>query len=231
MTKPSRDGVALGVQCFFTALVALGAAFASYRHGLRFALRFGADETTAWIWPLIVDGLLTIATVELWKSGSGSRWQAWLAFVFGISLSLCANVASAPELSIFGVMVAACPPLALLLAVELLNRALERRRSPSVPVADVAPDTASDKLSTDPEQPVDKSAEQRMWEFYEAECRQGRTPTGADLDRVAGTHNYGRRILRKWRGAGRLAPLAQGPHLTKVTLTPSRSDSGHNAEP
>src|SRR6184192_2648813 len=98
MTAPSRDSLALGVQCFFTGLVALGAAFASYRHGLNFALRFGADETTAWIWPLIVDGLLTIATVELWKPADGSRWQAWLAFVFGVSLSLCANVASAIEL-------------------------------------------------------------------------------------------------------------------------------------
>jgi hypothetical protein len=33
-------------------------------------VRFGADEATAAIWPLIVDGLLTTATVELWKAGS-----------------------------------------------------------------------------------------------------------------------------------------------------------------
>lgn len=209
MTKPSRDSLALGVQCFFTGIVAIGAAFASYRHGLQFALRFGADETTAWIWPLIVDGLLTIATAELWKA-SGSKWQAWLAFVFGISLSLCANVASAPELSIFGIMVAACPPLALLLAVELLNRALKRRRSSPVEAADVLQVTAAHELSTDLDLPVGKTAEQRMWEFYETECRQGRTPTGADLDRIAGTHNYGRRILRKWRAAGHLAHHA-GP--------------------
>jgi hypothetical protein len=39
-------------------LVALGAAYASYRHGREFALRFGADEATAAIWPLIVDGLV-----------------------------------------------------------------------------------------------------------------------------------------------------------------------------
>jgi hypothetical protein len=38
------------------ALVCLGAAYASYRHGREFALRFGADEITAAIWPLIVDG-------------------------------------------------------------------------------------------------------------------------------------------------------------------------------
>lgn len=39
-----------------------------------------------------------------------------------------------------------------------------------------------------------------MW--AEAEYRQGRMPSGADLDRIAGTHNYGRRVLRKWRTAG-----------------------------
>nr|WP_166639628.1 DUF2637 domain-containing protein [Amycolatopsis sp. SID8362] len=198
----------LGVQCLCTGLVALGAAFASYRHGLQFALRFGADETTAWIWPLIVDGLLTIATVELWKSGAGSRWQAWLAFVFGVSLSLCANIASASSLSAFGIMVAACPPLALLLAVELLNRSLKHHRATTASVTP-SQEPRSTEVSTRSDEPEEQTAEQRMWAFYESECRRGRTPTGADLDRVAGTHNYGRRILRKWRAAGHLATNGQ----------------------
>jgi hypothetical protein len=43
-------------------LVTVGAACASYRHGQAFALRFGEDATTAAIWPLIVDGLLTTAS-------------------------------------------------------------------------------------------------------------------------------------------------------------------------
>ncbi|MGW3993180.1 DUF2637 domain-containing protein [Amycolatopsis sp. NPDC004772] len=123
--------LALSVQCACTGLVALGAAYASYRHGREFALRFGADTVTASIWPLLVDGLLTIATVELWKShrddSESGRWVAWLAFAFGICLSLVANVGSAPVLSLLQVTVAACPPLVLLLAVELLNRALKRR--------------------------------------------------------------------------------------------------------
>ncbi|GAB3683945.1 hypothetical protein GCM10027597_32370 [Saccharopolyspora tripterygii] len=111
----------------------MGAAYVSYRHGREFALRFGADETTATLWPLIVDGLLTMATIELWKAGHRYRateqWKAWLSFTLGIGLSLCANIASAPELNAFSVAVAACPPLALLLSVELLNQALKRRRA------------------------------------------------------------------------------------------------------
>jgi len=35
---------------------------------LHVATRFGTDVATAAIWPLIVDGLLIVATVELWKS-------------------------------------------------------------------------------------------------------------------------------------------------------------------
>ncbi|WP_024800171.1 DUF2637 domain-containing protein [Nocardia sp. BMG51109] len=207
----------LWVQCVCTAVVALGAAYASYRHGREFALRFGADETTAGIWPLIVDGLLTLATVELWKTGrernAGGRWAAWSAFVFGICLSLCANIAAAPVLSVFSVVVAACPPLALLLAVELLNRALKRHHAETI---ETITETGETDETTEPAAPVvrlapvpawsgpraELTAEQRMWEYYRSERSQGRTPTGAELDRIAGTNNYGRKVLRRWQAAG-----------------------------
>lgn len=57
----------LHLQWAFTLLVAVGVAYVSYRHGREFALRYGVDETTATLWPLIVDGLLTLATIELCK--------------------------------------------------------------------------------------------------------------------------------------------------------------------
>ncbi|MEV6228056.1 DUF2637 domain-containing protein [Saccharopolyspora shandongensis] len=136
--KPSTQSLGLDrslhLQCACTLLVAVGAAYVSYRHGREFALRFGADTTTATLWPLIVDGLLTMATIELWKTSNHhnaatGQWKAWLSFTLGIGLSLCANIASAPELNIFSISVAACPPLALLLSIELLNQALKRRRA------------------------------------------------------------------------------------------------------
>ncbi|GAB3474067.1 DUF2637 domain-containing protein [Amycolatopsis cihanbeyliensis] len=129
VTSSPRPDRALHLQCACTLLVAVGAAYVSYQHGHDFALRFGADQTTATLWPLIVDGLLTTATIELWKSrrDTTSPWKAWLAFSLGIALSLCANIASAPHLNPLAIAVAATPPLALLLAVELLNHALKRR--------------------------------------------------------------------------------------------------------
>lgn len=88
-SSPAPDR-SLHLQYACTLLVAVGAAYVSYRHGRDFALRFGADEITAAIWPLIVDGLLTTATVELWKAGhnrAAGQWKAWLAFPLGILLS------------------------------------------------------------------------------------------------------------------------------------------------
>ncbi|AUI60387.1 hypothetical protein B1H26_24385 [Amycolatopsis sp. BJA-103] len=224
------------MQCGCTALVAIGAAYASYRHGREFALQFGADHTTASIWPLIVDGLLMIATVELWKpvdsERAGGRWAAWLAFIFGISLSLCANIGSTPDLSILGITVAACPPLALLLAVELLNRALKRHRAGAVtPVEDFREHpivAAANQLNpTSKQETVTvKTAEERMWAHYVIEREMGRTPTGADLDRAAGTHNYGRRVLRQWRKAGRLDSPTAGDHPHgEVVAIPSAVDT------
>lgn len=229
--RASRDR-GLWVQCACTLLVAAGAAYASYRHGQAFALRFGADATTAAIWPLIVDGLLTTATVELWKPGRAGKWRAWLAFLFGVGLSLCANIASAPELNAFAIAVTGCPPLALLLAVELLNRALKRHRA-EVTTAEVngdrnppaetvrgtgnrAAETATDTGRVVALTAVSpglgrqaSTAERIMWDYYQAERARGRIPTGAELDRLAKTNNYGRRVVRRWRSEGRLgSPVA-----------------------
>jgi len=226
----------LWVQCFCTGVVAVLAAYASYRHGREFAVRFGADGSTASIWPLIVDGLLTTATVELWRpSHGGGRWAAWVAFGFGISLSLCANIGSVPRLTVFSVVIAACPPLALLLAVELLNRALKRHRADgqrSATMNGAVEGAAAEGLPQRSAEArveripaVEESAEERMWAFYLEEQAAGRTPTGADLDRAAGTNNYGRRVLRRWRVAGRgLGGVAASMNSSSGSLASSVAD-------
>ncbi|MGW4393823.1 DUF2637 domain-containing protein [Amycolatopsis nivea] len=216
MNRTPRWTASLAVQCACTALVALGAAYASYRHGRTFALRFGADQTTAAIWPLIVDGLLVIATVELWKRTTDTgRRTAWAAFAFGISLSLCANIGATENLSVLSVIVAASPPIALLLAVELFNRALRRNPAQPAETTETSTETAEHSPDIEPET-ARPTAEQRMWRHFVQEHARGRTPTGAELDRVANTHNYGRRILREWKATGRLAQLETGPEQPSI---------------
>ncbi|MCZ9347116.1 DUF2637 domain-containing protein [Streptomyces sp. TRM76130] len=100
------------------------AAYASYVHQREFALQGGADRASATLWPLSVDGLLLLATAGLLKQPTAhdrrTRYVVRLAFLLGIAVSLAANMAPAPAFAWKPVLVAGWPPVALLLAVELL---------------------------------------------------------------------------------------------------------------
>ncbi|MGC9544158.1 DUF2637 domain-containing protein [Streptomyces sp. UG1] len=62
------------LRCGCALVVAGVAAYAWYVHQRDFALQGGADEVSAALWPLSVDGLLLLATVGLLKpSGRGGR--------------------------------------------------------------------------------------------------------------------------------------------------------------
>lgn len=74
--------------------------------------------------------------------------------------------------------------------------------------------------------PAEPTAEQRMWAYYLTERSKGRTPTGAELDRIAGTNDYGRKVLRRWRQAGHLPPALGGPRGERpVRREPAYSSS------
>lgn len=47
-------------------------------------------------------------------------------------------------------------------------------------------------------------AQRVMWEHYRRAAAAGHTPTGAELDRIAGTRDYGRAVLARWRRTGRI---------------------------
>jgi hypothetical protein len=211
-------------------VVAAVAAYASYEHQREFALHGGADPTSAALWPLSVDGLLLLATVGVLKSGQQasrrSRVAVWLSFWLGIAVSLAANIAAAPTLTWQPVLVAGWPPVALLLAVELLAHRPGPRASAETelavpetelvaPVVDRVgePDTETEsakaitfgEISAATGSAAKPTAQEIMWTHFLREQASGRTPTGAELDRVAGTNNYGRTVLRQWRDQGRIS--------------------------
>jgi hypothetical protein len=134
----------------------------------------------------------------------------------GIAVSLAANVAAAPSLSWQPIVVVGWPPVALLPSVELLahrHRSREAAESrPEVSVAGLVTGERSENENVITLTPLSRGsrpsrpprAEDVMWAHFQRERTGGRLPTGAELDRVSGTNNYGRAVLARWRRAGRV---------------------------
>ncbi|HEX3784042.1 MAG TPA: DUF2637 domain-containing protein [Pseudonocardiaceae bacterium] len=207
-----------------TLAVAGVAAYASYQHQRDFALAGGADLATARLWPLSVDGLLVLSTAGLLRDGSRTSSRArtflWAAFAAGIIVSLAANIATAPSMTWSPILVAGWPPVALLLAVELLGHRRSRDGDQAVREEKRDNETSSE-TKTESESRAEtgaksetvvsladsrlsrRTAEQVMWNHYQDRVGAGLpAPTGAELDEVAHTNNYGRAVLRKWRRRG-----------------------------
>jgi hypothetical protein len=152
----------------------------------------------------------------------------WLSFLLGIAVSLAANIAAAPTLAWQSILVAGWPPVALLLAAELLTHYHGPRDQTEIqlPAATPVPDVETDRsvATRAVSRPGQSPAEQIMWEHYLREQTRGRTPSGAELDRVAGTNNYGRTVLRRWRQQERIPPDPDRRRVsssTPVTAAPA----------
>jgi Protein of unknown function (DUF2637) len=109
-------------------LVALVAAVGSYEHMRSLAESVGEDWR-AWLLPFSVDGLAVAASMTMLvrrRAGLPAGAMAWAALLLGLGASLAANVAAA-EPTLAGRLVAAWPPLGLLLSYELLMQQIKAR--------------------------------------------------------------------------------------------------------
>ncbi|WP_173141968.1 DUF2637 domain-containing protein [Kibdelosporangium persicum] len=103
------------------SVVAAVAAVVSFMHMYELAARAG-EGWRAWLVPLAIDGLVVAASMTMVvrrRAGMKAGWLAWTSMLLGISASLAANIAAAQP-TLIGRAVAAWPPIALLLAYELL---------------------------------------------------------------------------------------------------------------
>lgn len=107
-------------------VVALVAAAASYEHQRMLAEAAG-EEWRARLFPLSVDGLIVAASMTMLvrrRAGLPVGALTWLSLLLGLGVSVAANVAAADPATIDPVLlsrlVAAWPPVALLLAHEML---------------------------------------------------------------------------------------------------------------
>jgi hypothetical protein len=110
-----------GITTLAVLAVALVAAVASYDHQRALA-ELAGEGWRAWLLPVSVDGLVVAASMSMLvrrRAGLPAGALAWTSLLAGIGASLAANVAAADP-TMVGRVVAAWPPLALLLAWELL---------------------------------------------------------------------------------------------------------------
>jgi hypothetical protein len=132
-------GVPVWVRRITTAAVlsvAVVAAVASYEH-MRALAALAGEGWRAWLLPISVDGLAVAASMTMVvrrRAGQRAGALPWVALLLGLGASLAANVAAADP-TVVGRLVAAWPPVGLLLSYELLlqQHSHGSRGGPGVP--------------------------------------------------------------------------------------------------
>ncbi len=169
-----------------TVFIAAGAFWLSFTSLADLAARSGIGAGQAWAWPLIVDGIIVVATVAVVAlAGQRSAWYPWALLVGGALVSVTANAihavvaADADVPRILAASVAAVPPV-VLLAITHLTVILTRTTETNTKTTAIAsfptiPGEATPALlSGDPDlsTPDDGSAgadrRARGWELREA---------------------------------------------------------------
>ena len=112
------------------------------------ARRSGIEAGQAWAWPLIVDGIIVVATVSVVAlAGQRGAWYPWMLLAAGAIVSVTANAlhaivaADADVPGVLAASVAAVPPLVLLAITHLtviLTRPLPEPARSGVSVEDDA---------------------------------------------------------------------------------------------
>lgn len=109
-----------------TVLIGGGAFWLSFTALADLAVRSGIASGQAWIWPLLVDGLIVVATVAVVAlDGHRSAWYPWALLIAGALVSVTANAAHAlvaADATVPGTLaatVASVPPLVLLASTHL----------------------------------------------------------------------------------------------------------------
>lgn len=124
-----------------TVFIAAGAFWLSFTALADLAARSGIAEEQAWAWPLIVDGIIVVATVAVVAlAGQPSAWYPWALLIGGAAVSVTANAihavvaADADVPGVLAASVAAVPPVVLLAITHLtvmLTRPLPTAGEPS----------------------------------------------------------------------------------------------------
>lgn len=217
VARAGRSVAWLGFVVGIAASVAANIAHAQPTTGARIAAAF---------WPVALLLAVEVLTRVQWRAGAGYAWARYVGTVLVALVAAVmsyrhmaglltgygedwANSHLGP-LAVDGLMIVS--GVALLSMSRNRDEASTPEPAPNaVPVVDVptpaevAPAVAPEATpaptrkrtpSKPRRRPAAKTHEAVMREYWTTERVAGRTPTGAELDRVAGTSNYGRRLRR-----------------------------------
>jgi hypothetical protein len=188
----------------------------------------------AWLFPIVVDAYAVITTRVWLRAGTSKGTRDWARAnaLAAIAASMAGNAAYHVDPSSTRawvvVAVAAVPPLMLAASVHTavlvssdrsrtLARAESRSQSrppvpavsrpPGQPVPPPGHPAAGPRLELVPDGRGAKVREMRR--HWDAERAAGRQPSGAELDRVAGTSDLGRKKRREWLAAEKQLETAE----------------------
>lgn len=129
------------------AVVALTAAVISFSHVRQLAIEAGESELASWLLPISIDGAIAAAVAVILADSRAGRRPAvltWMLLALGLAGSLAANIASA-EPTMVARAVAAWPPVALALGIEVLAGLARRRDRMPGPARAEAPCQAASR--------------------------------------------------------------------------------------
>jgi hypothetical protein len=197
-----------GTTCGVIALAVAGFAM-SYQALHSLAVVQGVPATLAWMWPLVVDGFIVVASLSVVRAVADNRHSRYpWSLVLGFStISVAFNVVHAAP-TVVARFVAAIPPTALVLSFELLMRQLRQQLIsnpvPQLPGTDpqhaarlarAAPQlgTAHATRTADQRSMLDKARH-----IHHDQQRHGTRLTGKTLAAHLGiSDGYARRLLRQ----------------------------------
>lgn len=144
-----------------TVFIAGGAFWLSFTALADLAARSGVGGSQAWAWPLIVDGIIVVATVAVVAlAGQRSAWYPWALLIGGALVSVTANAihavvaADADVPGVLAAAVAAVPPVVLLAITHLTVILTRPQLAAEVPastdesaIEESGPDAARDPVS------------------------------------------------------------------------------------
>lgn len=196
--------------------LALGGFAMSYDALHSLAAAQGVPPTLAWLWPLVVDGFIVVASLSVVRAvgeGRSARYPWLLVLVFS-GISIAFNVVHATPTPVAR-LVAAVPPTALVLSFELLMRQLRmsvrvtavRKVSLDQPAVSqehaISPAAAHNSPLRSPTRAKPRTVAaspllEQARELCERHQRSGHTVTGAVLAAELNiSDGYGRRLLRQ----------------------------------